>query len=96
MPTVPAAEVRQAISLFNWFLSINTTASLKHESFLKSLGATHVINHFLPDTEVLKAVAALAPALSYTSLAAYEKCNANDYVLLPMTPVERLRKISTT
>ncbi|KAJ7101700.1 chaperonin 10-like protein [Mycena epipterygia] len=46
------------------FSPIITTASLKHESFLKSLGATHVINRSLPDTEVVKAVAALAPALS--------------------------------
>ncbi|KAJ7104738.1 chaperonin 10-like protein [Mycena epipterygia] len=46
------------------FSPIITTASLKHESFLKSLGATHVINRSLPDTEVVKAVAALAPTLS--------------------------------
>ncbi|KAF7326492.1 Dehydrogenase azaJ [Mycena venus] len=46
------------------FSPIITTASLKHESFLKSLGATHVINRYLPDTEVVKAVADLAPALS--------------------------------
>ncbi|KAJ7486309.1 chaperonin 10-like protein [Mycena galericulata] len=46
------------------FSPIITTASLKHETFLKSLGATHVINRSLPDTEVVKAVAALAPALS--------------------------------
>jgi NADPH:quinone reductase-like Zn-dependent oxidoreductase len=37
---------------------------LKHESFLKSLGATHVIDRSLPDVEVVKAVAALAPTLS--------------------------------
>ncbi|KAJ7105896.1 chaperonin 10-like protein [Mycena epipterygia] len=46
------------------FSPIITTASLKHENFLKSLGATHVINRSLPDTEVVKAVAALAPTLS--------------------------------
>ncbi|KAJ7764180.1 chaperonin 10-like protein [Mycena maculata] len=46
------------------FSPIITTASLKHESFLKSLGATHVINRSLADTEVVKAVSALAPVLS--------------------------------
>ncbi|KAJ6564890.1 chaperonin 10-like protein [Mycena vulgaris] len=46
------------------FSPIITTASLKHETFLKSLGATHVIDRSLPDTEVVKAVAALAPTLS--------------------------------
>ncbi|KAJ7627495.1 chaperonin 10-like protein [Mycena rosella] len=46
------------------FSPIITTASLKHESFLKSLGATHVIDRSLPDTEVVKAVAALAATLS--------------------------------
>ncbi|KAJ7842978.1 chaperonin 10-like protein [Mycena olivaceomarginata] len=46
------------------FSPIITTASLKHESFLKSLGATHVINRSLPDAEVVKAVSSLAPALS--------------------------------
>ncbi|KAJ6493212.1 chaperonin 10-like protein [Mycena sanguinolenta] len=46
------------------FSPIITTASLKHESFLKSLGATHVINRSLSDIEIVKAVAALAPTLS--------------------------------
>ncbi|KAJ6550016.1 chaperonin 10-like protein [Mycena capillaripes] len=46
------------------FSTIITTASLKHESFLKSLGATHVIDRSLPDTDVIKAVAGLAPTLS--------------------------------
>ncbi|KAJ7222802.1 chaperonin 10-like protein [Mycena rebaudengoi] len=46
------------------FSTIITTASLKHESFLKSLGATHVIDRLLPDVEVVKAIAALAPTLS--------------------------------
>ncbi|KAJ7023770.1 chaperonin 10-like protein [Mycena alexandri] len=46
------------------FSTIITTASLKHESSLKSLGATHVIDRSLPDAEVVKAVAALALTLS--------------------------------
>ncbi|KAJ6550014.1 chaperonin 10-like protein [Mycena capillaripes] len=46
------------------FSAIITTASLKHESFLKSLGATHVIDRSLSDTDVIKAVAGLAPTLS--------------------------------
>ncbi|KAJ7676437.1 chaperonin 10-like protein [Mycena rosella] len=46
------------------FSPIITTASLKHESFLKSLGATHIIDRSLPDTDVVNAVAALAPTLS--------------------------------
>ncbi|KAJ7192629.1 chaperonin 10-like protein [Mycena pura] len=46
------------------FSTIITTASIKHESYLKSLGATHVIDRSLPDAEVVKAVATLAPTLS--------------------------------
>ncbi|KAJ7673731.1 chaperonin 10-like protein [Mycena polygramma] len=46
------------------FSPIITTASLKNESLLKSLGATHVIDRSLPDADVVKAISALAPTLS--------------------------------
>ncbi|KAJ7501792.1 chaperonin 10-like protein [Mycena galericulata] len=61
---VSAMSTALQLARLSGFSPIITTASLKHESFLKSLGATHVINRSLPDTEVVKAVAALAPALS--------------------------------
>ncbi|KAJ7673764.1 chaperonin 10-like protein [Mycena polygramma] len=46
------------------FFPIITTASSKNESFLKSLGATHVIDRSLSDADVVKAISALAPTLS--------------------------------
>ncbi|KAJ6477842.1 chaperonin 10-like protein [Mycena vitilis] len=46
------------------FSPIITTASAKNESFLKSLGATHVIDRSLSDADVVKAISALAPTLS--------------------------------
>ncbi|KAJ6477853.1 chaperonin 10-like protein, partial [Mycena vitilis] len=46
------------------FSPIITTASSKNETFLKSLGATHVIDRSLSDTDVVKAISALAPTLS--------------------------------
>ncbi|KAJ6477864.1 chaperonin 10-like protein [Mycena vitilis] len=46
------------------FFPIITTASLKNESLLKSLGATHIIDRSLPDADVVKSISTLAPALS--------------------------------
>ncbi|KAJ7616058.1 chaperonin 10-like protein [Roridomyces roridus] len=46
------------------FSTIITTASLKHSDWLKSLGATHIIDRTLPDAAVVDAISALAPGLS--------------------------------
>ncbi|KAJ6506383.1 chaperonin 10-like protein [Mycena vitilis] len=51
------------LAKFSAFFPIIRTAHLKNQSHLKSLGATHIIDRSLPDTEVAKAVAALAPTL---------------------------------
>ncbi|KAF7326491.1 Dehydrogenase azaJ [Mycena venus] len=72
------------------FSPIITTASLKHESFLKSLGATHVINRSLPDTEVVKAVAALAPTLSVV----FDTISTNETVTLGFEILKESKKYS--
>ncbi|EIW77197.1 GroES-like protein [Coniophora puteana RWD-64-598 SS2] len=42
------------------FSTIIATASLRHETYLKSLGATHVINRTLPEAEVIQAVTSIS------------------------------------
>ncbi|KAJ7617252.1 chaperonin 10-like protein [Roridomyces roridus] len=46
------------------FSTIITTASLKHSDWLKSLGATHVLDRTLPDAALVDAISGLAPGLS--------------------------------
>ena len=43
----------------NGFAPIITTASLKHEAYLKSLGATHVVDRSQPDDAILAALPTL-------------------------------------
>ncbi|KAJ7626540.1 chaperonin 10-like protein [Mycena polygramma] len=62
-PRPPEDAATLQLSRLSAFFPIITTASLKNKSYLKSLGATHVIDRSLPDAEVVKATAALAPTL---------------------------------
>ncbi|KAF9014288.1 chaperonin 10-like protein [Cyathus striatus] len=47
------------LAKYSGFSPIITTASLKHESFLKGLGATHLIDRFIPLSKLHSEVAAI-------------------------------------
>ncbi|KAJ7661430.1 chaperonin 10-like protein [Mycena polygramma] len=72
------------------FFPIITTASLKNESHLKSLGATHIIDRSLPDTEVVKAVAALAPTL----FVVFDTISTKDTLALGLAILKETKKYS--
>ncbi|KAF8992247.1 hypothetical protein BDQ17DRAFT_1392881 [Cyathus striatus] len=48
MPILISEAQVQLVKWFSGFAPIITTSSLKHESYLKSLGATHLIDRYLP------------------------------------------------
>ncbi|KAJ7983165.1 chaperonin 10-like protein [Mycena polygramma] len=62
----------------------------KNESHLKSLGATHIIDRSLPDTEVVKAVTALAPTL----FVVFDTISTKDTLALGLAILKESKKYS--
>ncbi|KAG5644177.1 hypothetical protein DXG03_009018 [Asterophora parasitica] len=85
------------------FSPIIATASLKHDAYLKSLGATHVLDRNLPTTDLAAEVAAITPepiklifdAISRpeTQQSAYSLVADGGHVFVTLPPVKEIQPV---